>query len=365
MAEPVYKNPNHFGLVVGIDRYPALGHLNHARADALAFYQWLTDPNGGSVPPKNCKLIVIDDGKYPQDEPDDDDNARRERSIPSLQHLHDAVIRMEKSGDDLYERDRKAWEQSRLYYYVAGHGVAREATDALFLAANTTASYGFHVSCENILKYFLRTKTFRELVLFADCCRTLQPNVVTQLLPFDAGLSRNRRPVPHAVCYGAAFGQQALEPADVDKRRGFFTDALLQGLSGAAASEGEQIDSTNLGVFVGQRVQLLTKKQQKAEIVADPSDPIVFRPAASKPPAAPPLPIGYQVTLTFGAFTGQVQLIGPDASAMGAPQAVAPGFEWILQLPTGLYEVESIPPGALFADKGRFKVVGGDRRVEL
>jgi hypothetical protein len=51
-------NNLHFGVVVGINRYPGISNLQHARAGAELFRDWLVDPNGGALPPGNVQLVA-------------------------------------------------------------------------------------------------------------------------------------------------------------------------------------------------------------------------------------------------------------------------------------------------------------------
>lgn len=357
MAAPVYSNPHHFGLVVGINRYPdkGLGHLHHARNDALGFFRWLTDPAGGSVPPRNCKLIVVNDKDMP-------DNRPIERAIPDCLRLDRAIEAMGKRGDALFDGDREAWEGSRLYYYVSGHGLGKGTNDAWLLAANAgpKLGWGWHVSCDRVLQYFARLQCFRELVVFADCCRDEKPGVEVRALSCDKGERRRRGRVWEAVGFGARPGEQSLEPPDADGRRGYFTEALLRGLQGEAAPPGGEINCTNLATFIGLRVRQRTEGRQEADIKPSAVRPIVFRPALPPPP-----PIQYKASLHFGGFAGRVQLIGEGLRPIGGPRLIASGDVWEVLLPTGMYQVESVPAGTVFVHEGWFKVVGGDCRVEF
>jgi hypothetical protein len=354
VAAPVYKNPYHFGLVVGIDRYPdiTLGHLRHARRDAKAFYHWLTDADeGGSVPPAHCELLAVEDNDIP-------DGTPRKRAIPACDRIDLLTKTMGDRGDALYASDRKAWEQSRLYYYVSGHGLGKGTNDAMLLAANAGSDWlGLHVSCDRVRQYFARLQSFRELVIFADCCRDEKPSVEVRPLPYDRGLSRNRGGVWTAVCFGARPGEKSLEPPQADDRRGYFTEAVLGGLKGGAAPRGKEINAVNLADYVGLAVRESTQERQRADIQIAGDRPLVFRPAA---PA-----VVYKVVLCFGAFAGQVQLKDGDLQNIGAARVVARGEEWEVALPTGLYVIEAVPAeAAALAEKGQFMVLG-DCRVKL
>src|ERR1044071_920482 len=46
-----------FGVVVGVEHYPHFRSAPGAIRDAQAFYDWLCDPDGGGVDPRNAKLV--------------------------------------------------------------------------------------------------------------------------------------------------------------------------------------------------------------------------------------------------------------------------------------------------------------------
>ncbi len=124
-------NDTHFAIVVGIDRYPRLGrHLTAARKDAEAFDAWLADPAGGAVPKANRKLIVAD---LPVD-------ATPEQAKPLLSEVKSALLEVRAASDAISAadeaRDQNRWEQTRLYLYVSGHGMALRSEEAALLTAN-------------------------------------------------------------------------------------------------------------------------------------------------------------------------------------------------------------------------------------
>jgi len=357
---PQYKNPLHFGLAVGIDRYPALGHLQHARADARAFHAWLTDPDGGSVPPDNCRLIVAADKEMPPE-------ATQDQAVPIADLLHDALLLLEKLADAALEKRPDLWGEARLYYYVSGHGLAVDPRDAALLMANAGRPrlMGRHVSCARVLDYFLRLQTFHELVIFADCCRDRDAGAPWMPLPFNPIIGAQKGEVVTAVCLATLFGEKSFEPEKADGRRGFFTDALLKGLRGEFARPDEPIDSNNLAAFVRQRVRALTQTDDFTE----PQTPVfqcdAARPVLFRPPLARAAEVAYRVALTFQGYTGGVQLRGGDRKPI-AQQAVAPGAAWVLSLPGGLYKVEPLAAGAApFRGNGLFEVIGEDSHVDF
>lgn len=118
--------PNHYAVVVGIDRYPARRPdkplLQYARNDAIAFYEWLTSPNEGGVDPHNANLILATDAEQSGGA----GRPVRKEVIDSLISIHERV----------FERGRSEWPESRLYIYLAGHGVAPQRGRGALLFAD-------------------------------------------------------------------------------------------------------------------------------------------------------------------------------------------------------------------------------------
>ena len=68
-------NRLHFGVAVGINRYPDIRHLRRAKGDAEAFANWLSRPDGGGLPTSvetgallkdgHVVTVVVDDTQVP------------------------------------------------------------------------------------------------------------------------------------------------------------------------------------------------------------------------------------------------------------------------------------------------------------
>ena len=173
-------------------------------------------------------------------------------------------------------------------------------------------------------------------------------------------------------------GDLAYEPPaneDPDTQRGYFTKALLEGLSGAAADPPGYgaVDTNSLARYVKQRVKDLTRKfkrPQDPRMDADPAEPIVFRPAAA-PPAADvptgglPAPTSYQVRIEFVTpYRGHVALRN-SANDILREHRTTDG-DLIVPLPSGLYQVTQEEPGSpAFPGDGGFRVHGANTHVRI
>jgi hypothetical protein len=156
------------------------------------------------------------------------------------------------------------------------------------------------------------------VVIFADCCRERVGNVPLGAVP---GILPEKNNGKIVAAFGCAtyFGDLAYEPPpdeDPDEQRGYFTQAILEGLRGQAAEppvHGE-INSNTLAKYVKQRVLDLTKhrkQQQDPAMYADPAMSIVFRPVPT-PPVDGSLPLAaveHEVRIEFlTAYQGKVAL---------------------------------------------------------
>lgn len=356
-------NQQHYGVVVGINRYPDIRDLNYARGDAEKFTEWLTDPQGGGVPIANVVTIAIDDGKMP-------DGTPRENALPTRREVFNALYKFRKAADDRIKQHPEDWEQTRLYFYVSGHGIAPEAKDAALLLADAGPDwYGENISCARVISFLTKNQPFREVVVFADCCRERVDNAPLGDLPWTV-VERNNGHVISILGCATYFGDLAYEPlqAETDKPdqlRGYFTQALLEGLKGleAADSVTGEINSNNLASYVRWRVLDLTKDRtypQEPTMDADPAAPIIFR-----PPSARPVSVKHEVRLEFvTAYRGKAELW--DNSKRIREYDPADG-DWVEPLANGLYEVRAVDGGAdvHFLNDGLFRVLGEGKHVQL
>jgi hypothetical protein len=349
-------NPQHFAVVVGINRYPGMSDLRAAHADADDFYRWVTDPNGGGVPPENASLVLAE---FPE-------GATPEQVRPTREAIHAALEAFIPLGRAIPPSD---WDKTRLYFYGAGHGIAPEARDAALLAANATRDrYGRHVSCVSLLDYFSNVQIFRELVLFADCCRTSVIGTVHRMpvewtvVPIDNGAVRK------FLACGAIFRQLAFEERDrpPDEQRGYFTRALMDGLRGASAavdSEKGHITSTRLKNHITEHMRRATEGKflspLEPDFVDEGAGEIFFGPQVS----------GLRKLITHAvrlevqsvAVTGlEVAAFGSAIPALRLVPTIGGGTVFECHLPVGVYE--AIPIGASPRPCGEewlFKVVEG------
>src|SRR3989337_3461357 len=112
-------NDLHYAVVVGINRYPGIGDLSGARADAEALGEWLRDPDGGGLPASNVKTVSVTETEEAGFAGARGARPTRDEIDYALQDVRDAV--RTKLG-----ADQQLWEKTRLSLYVAGHGFVHQ-----------------------------------------------------------------------------------------------------------------------------------------------------------------------------------------------------------------------------------------------
>jgi hypothetical protein len=146
------RNLTHYGVVVGIDHYPScpeLGPLQYARRDARKFYDWLVDPQRGSVPAEQVQLICPTDeevGAFAQNP---------QLISPILDRVSEALDNFAATANALKEKDTDRWERSRLWFFGAGHGIAPVDGQSALLMANVTGrTLGLHVEISKYAAWY-------------------------------------------------------------------------------------------------------------------------------------------------------------------------------------------------------------------
>jgi hypothetical protein len=327
-------NQHHYGLAIGISRYPGVSDLNGPVVDASAFHDWMV--GDGLVPPGNTTLLTSPDPAVTF--PDAD------AGVPIKQQVDIALRRLHTKARADIDNDRDRWRASRLYLYVAGHGIMPNGGEAALLFANAQPGMYDNLELGAYLAWYKQTGIFSEVVVLADCCRNWFPQVPASVVPFDDPPEPGSR-VFSLVGYAAGPGDPAYEQIEdgvpPDERRGYFTTAVLAGLRGAAALDGPPyncITSTTLARYVSVAVAQATagkRVPQEVQMPDEPARPIKFGQDAHHI-APPPVPT-YRVRITFpGGWAAPVELL--TASSGRLPYAGAPA-PWVLDLPAGLYGV--------------------------
>jgi hypothetical protein len=352
------RNPTHYGVVVGIDHYPSYADfapLQHARRDARQFYNWLVDPQRGSLPAGQVRLITPTDAEVEAFTRDP------EQAWPVLDRVTNALDDFGVAVSSLRDDDPDGWERSRLWFFGAGHGAAPGNGQSALLMANVRATVpGRNMEMFKYADWYQKCAPFAEVVLLTDCCRNYMPDIEGWGPPFLRCFPQPNR-TTIVLGFATGFGDPAYEPVDgdPDSKRGYFTGALLDGLDGHGADpRTHQVTAASLKKYVEDQVRLRSEavhKEQFAELN------VVFGQAMvlTEVPGIPAEP-EYPVTIEFGpGRTGMVVLLNSDLVTERGRWTGRDG-PWRLPLPRGLYEAryEAEPPVTV-------RVAGGDVHVQL
>jgi uncharacterized caspase-like protein len=353
-------NDLHYAVVVGIDRYPGITDLSGAKADADAFCAWLTADTGGQLPAANVKRVMA----TPQEEAG---YALPRDARPINVEIDYALEEVSESVRDSLSDNLSAWDRTRLYLYVAGHGFAPQGGEGALLLANAEeGALSRNIELPEYRRWCSACAWFSELLVFADCCRTRVTGGVPGVGPL---LDECLQPfvdkeTTWMVGFGSALGHPTYEaPAGSDdEARGYFTRALLQGLSGDARDETGAVTVNSLAGFVRERVAQITRDKpypQNAQFIGELAVSIVLSAGSAAPRPQRTVRIAFPA-----GFAGRVALRRNLELAGSHDAASGP---WTVRLEDGYYEVvpDSPDAGVSFARDGLFKVVGGDVDVQL
>ena len=352
-------NDLHFAVVAGINRYPGMRtQLKSAKSDARLFYEWLVDPSGGAVPEKQACFVATKDEEENKYASHIDAKPVRSQVNYALHEMHGKV-------DAEIRRHRGAWEKTRLYIYLAGHGIAPPGGRGalLFADSSPTGYWGDYLDLLQYDLYYEKQYLFREVILFADCCRETYGGMPPVSAPPFGRYKEPPESPRRVVGFATAWKKKAYEPVrhdeDDSNGRGFFTRALLEGLKGKAAdSVTGKVDVTDLNSYVKARVSELAGKvnrRQNAEIGGSPDTVLCTVPL--NPEKTYPVEISLPANWTSATHI--------EANGRRYSDWPGGGAAWRVELPSGVYEIISAGPDKISEDKETFKVHAEGRRVHL
>ncbi|MFJ5993175.1 caspase family protein [Lentzea sp. NPDC092896] len=306
------QNDLHFAIVVGIDHYPALADLKSARHDAAQFYDWLVDPAFGAVPPANVITVQASDPVMSIDS-----------VLPTQKQIINAMHHVQCTVRQAVTTDPEAFSRTRLYVFVAGHGITpSDGAGGALLTADATPQLGYHVDLRKYARWHRKNGLFREVFVFADCCRVASNVPYGFVPPFTnepSGMSTDA-----VVAYATTAGGSSIAQMSGSGARGHFTRALLEALRGAAVNESNDITLASIENYVG----LCLGQDQVADFHPKKTASVVL---SLRPPAR-------EVRFVFPRpFYGVVQVFRGDDTGTTHPVA---GNHLALTLRPGLYRRE-------------------------
>ena len=350
-------NPLHFGISVGIDRYPGFPgfDLGSAVADATAFRDWLIAEDGGGLPSAN---VALGSATPDQTWPPPFDARPHIREINRTLHTFNARIREHLGahpGD---------WAATRIYVYAAGHGVGPPRGECGILMADSDPDLlGNYVDVSKYRDWYLSCGLVHEVAIFADCCREIVRGVPpANEVPFTACDTTSPRGTAAFTAYATRLGDKAWEgrdAADRDRARGYFTRALLDGLRGGAADPSGAVTSPALGEYIETALAEMTRGSpfaQDAEPHHRPGSALVFGGDRAR--------VLHRATVHFPAGFTEAVIARSGHGDEHGPWQPSDG-DWELDLPDGFYEIVVAEPRPDDHRSWLFKIVAADVVVSI
>lgn len=275
-----------WALVIGVDKYQDanLSSLAGAANDARALAGALTRYAGFSE--RQITLLTTDETP-----------ARQPTRTNILSGLHDLAANAPKDG--------------LLLVFFAGHGIARDDSHAYLLPPEAPLSNDVTLLDDTAInvdkmREYIRATGVRQVMIILDACRNDPvrarggaPNLLTEAESYARAFRfdvRNREVEAFVTIYASARGQRAYE--DGVRRHGYFTMALVEGMSGAAKNDRGEVTLAALVDYVQRRVPELVGSRLKQrpwkesagflenELVVSVAGPLpVFEPGPAQGPA--------------------------------------------------------------------------------
>jgi hypothetical protein len=322
-----------WAIVIGINQYPKLSGvspLQGAVDDAWRFHKWLTEPQGGDVPPNHIATLI--------------QGASANLAEPTRSQLGAYV-----ENNFLPILPQRPFGR-RLYLYFSGHGISptgqESIRNAALLMANAVMPTPLLHIPGNLLAEGMRSSAyFEEVILIMDCCRDFQKNVIPSSFDFIDPMDIGK------ICtlfeaYATTWASKARELPipPTNEVHGVFTHSLLEVLKSG------RMTGAVLKRSVERHLAWVLKDQKRAqEPMIGPNEnlaQIVFNEAAG-PPRTP-------VTIKGLAAGAPVIELKPEGSGASLPVLLT---DWSLDngvwsgtLEPNLYELR--PPaggGILFS----------------
>ena len=258
---------NDLALLIAIKRYPGFGgnaasgsqNLKGPENDALAFYDWLTDPNGGDVPAAHIFRKTSAD-------------------FPAGGQIGPAQAHLKQELDALRSELKKTPKKRRLYIYVSGHGYGRRRTEGGLYLADATQTSLTNLFVTDYFHWFLDAAHVEECVLFYDACMDQGRLAAPTPIHWRREIRAHGHNTKAVGAFAARFAGRAVEGTMADgKAHGAFSYALKLALEGAAAvvdANGDRVITSDSlrDYLIATMHKLMTDAQRQHPMVSTEPD---------------------------------------------------------------------------------------------
>lgn len=265
------KATDGWAVIIGIDDYRDENlRLNGAVRDAVAFGKWAVRPEGGNVPPDNCRFLL---GRHADSPALSRDEVKLTKgSLPPtkdniVQELSEVVAAAEAHG-----------QADQLYFYFSGHGVTAELAgreESALALPGFSSQHPQHSLALRSLTEHLETTLFADQFFFIDACRKrLDPESQIGRWPIPRRRDPGKPPVQQFILYATSPGLTAQEVGWPDEAVGAFTKVLMAGLAGCEQAKAwswerncYEVRWERLATYVN---QVMKDERHSAKYGADP-----------------------------------------------------------------------------------------------
>jgi hypothetical protein len=252
----------HYAVVVGIDHYvyvDVLPSLSGASADAGRFVNWLLKPAGGGLTAPRVRAITTTGVSSSDFNSSAYEEVDIRVVIGALGEVNQEMVERIRSG-----LEPGVYERSRLYIFFAGHGVMAPGAEVALLTseAGMPGVFGWGVNVTDLMRWYFDHGPFKQVICFADCCRTYHNDVQFGPVNFNKYRHSGLSPSWTVQGYATLPNEVSLEKLSADGIRGVFSRSLVEALEEDVDPLSGRIDHKRLSESVGRRVYDATHPPQ-------------------------------------------------------------------------------------------------------
>jgi len=236
-----------FALVIGVDKYQD---------------EQITELKGASNDAKSLAAALVRCAGFPSDQVISLTSDQRIERQPTRANILRRLSNLRQAVP----------QDGLLLVYFSGHGMERKTArgqQAYLLPMDAQVSGDISLAEDSAISVEsmrdrIRDTGVEQVIVILDACRNdplrsrgvkIKTSAMSEAFKkFD--FSQNRGIKAFATLYAAQIGQVAYE--DNDKRQGYFTSALIEGLQGKAAENAGEVTLSNLVKYTEKRVARLT-----------------------------------------------------------------------------------------------------------
>jgi hypothetical protein len=273
----------HYAVVVGIDKYfekDILNPLSGVVGDVAGFIGWLLRRDGGGLNEENIRAVTTSDVSVDYLTKFNTQKSFKSKGLGSVyfDHISDALrsVNEEMKGRLESGLDPSVFDRSRIYIFLAGHGLMSSGVEAALLCSNARkGAWGAGFEIGACAGWYLNHGPFHEVIIFADCCRTKYDDVNLNGMNFDKyKLNVGRRLILKGfanVARGVSW-----EVYNGNQIRGAFSNALEAALRDDVEPVSKCLDNKKLESGVGFRVRQQTSPPNPPPIQNSTFQPVEF-----------------------------------------------------------------------------------------